>query len=265
LIEDQSRFAALYEQQRDLAERLASINGRDHEDDPQQKARMRSLEAEQRRLREELSNLLDDIENHANRLPDDDKLDELRASALKFADDVRASGAADAMTDAEKGLADFSGSAAHDGALRAADILEKFLSKSKSNGEMAGMCLKFSPALAESLGNTIEQLLGEMGLKPGGQGGGPGGYSTRRSTLDNVGLYGQLPGLDQMAGRTGPRSGPAAEGSGSASSSDPGQPGEITLPSQSRASAGAKVEVPPGYRSRVGAYFQRIAEEAESP
>ncbi len=235
LIEDQARFVAIYQQQRHLAERLASLKGRDHEDDPQQKSRMRSLEAEQRRLREELSNLLDDIESHANRLPDDEKLDDLRVSALKFADDVRGSGASDAMSDAETGLADFSGSAGHEGAQRAADTLEQFLSKCQANGEMAGTCLRFQPGLAEALGNTIEQLLGEMGLKPGGQGDGPGGYSTRRSTLDNVGLYGKLPGLDQMSGRVAQRSGPAAAGGATESGGDPGQPGEITLPSQSRA------------------------------
>jgi hypothetical protein len=265
LIEDQARFAALYQQQRDLEERLSSLKGRDHEDDPQQKARMRSLEAEQRRLREELSGLLDDIENHANRLPEDEKLDDLRASALKFADDVRASGALDAMTDAETGLADFSGTAAHEGALRAADTLEQFLSRCEANGELAGQCLTFQPALAEALGNTVAQLLGETGLKPAGQGSGPGGYSTRRSTLDNVGLYGQLPGLDQMTGRVAQRSGPAAPGAAPHIGSDPGRPGEIALPGQARAAGSAKVEAPAGYRSRVGAYFQRIVEEAESP
>src|SRR5207302_484041 len=69
LFEDQARFVQLYLRQRDLAERLASLKGRDGEDDPALKARMRDLEAEQKQTQTALGQLLDEIEDHARLLP----------------------------------------------------------------------------------------------------------------------------------------------------------------------------------------------------
>src|SRR4029077_16513711 len=108
LIEDQARFVELYEQQPDLAERLAPRKGHDREDNPVDKARMRDLEGQQRRLREQLSQLLDDIDDHVKRLPEDSQLDELRNSAREFVEAARSGGALDAMTEAEAGLTEFS-------------------------------------------------------------------------------------------------------------------------------------------------------------
>src|SRR5438552_4414773 len=80
--------------------------------------------------------------------------------------------------------------------------------------------LRFQPKLSSCLGNTVEQLLEEAGLMPGdgadgmmGQGSGRGS-SARRSTAQNIGLYGGLPGLSESrgTGRVG-GSGPAGPGS----------------------------------------------------
>jgi len=249
LIEDQAKFVVLVQRQRALAERLTTWKGQDRADRPAVKARMRDLAAEQRKLREALGELLDDIENHAARLPEDERLDELRASALKFADDVRASGATEAMTDAET-------------ALKAADILEKFVKRCQGLAGDGRACLKFQPGLAAALGETVAQLLAEAGLLPGRDGKGGGGYSTQRSSLDNVGLYGQLPGMDQAGQRNGSddadrgRSGWGRDGNPGTSLVDPG--GRRT---ESRSTGPT---VPLRYRSRVGAYFQRILEEKKS-
>ena len=115
-MEDQARFVQLYLRQRDLAERLTSLKGHDREDDPASKARMRDLEAEQKQIRSELGRLLDDIEEHARLLPDDPQLAKLRETAQEFAAAVRASGAAEAMTDAEEALAAFAGTRSFDSA-----------------------------------------------------------------------------------------------------------------------------------------------------
>src|SRR6185436_6758847 len=96
--------------------------------------RMRELEQEQRGLRDDLTNLLEDIKNHANRLPDTPELAQLKATALKFADAVHNSGAAEAMLGAEAGLIDFSGTTAYERALEAAEILEKFISQCQGMG-----------------------------------------------------------------------------------------------------------------------------------
>ena len=95
--------------QRSLASRLESLKDKDAGDDPRLKARMRDLEDEQRELREELAELLDDIDDHITRLPDDPKFDDLATTAREFVDAVRASGADTAMTEGETGLAEFSG------------------------------------------------------------------------------------------------------------------------------------------------------------
>ena len=101
LLVDQERFTVLVLRQQDLAERMASLRGHDGEDNPALKARMRDLEEEQRQIRLALEELLGDIEDHATRLPDKAELRKLRETALKFAKDVRASGAGEAMTAAE--------------------------------------------------------------------------------------------------------------------------------------------------------------------
>ena len=177
LIEDESRFVQLYRMQRDLAERLSSLRGHDGEDNPQLKSRMRNLEAEQQKIRLGLAELMADIENHAQLLPAPEDvedaelraaLDELRASSLKFVDDVRASGASAAMEDAEAGLAAFSGTQGHASAQQAADILEKFLQKMQSQqglGNSARLCLRMQPKLSVALGATVEQLLAEAGSR----------------------------------------------------------------------------------------------------
>ncbi len=263
LIEDQSRFVELYKQQRELSQRLASLAGHDGEDDPRLKTRMRDLEAEQQRLRISLDQLLGDIENHAMRLPEDEQLDDLRASALQFADAVRASGAIEAMSEAEAGLAEFSGTRGHEAATRAADILEQFINQSSGVSGKGRACLAFQPQLGSSLGNTVDQLLAELGLSPGDgpAGGSGGGSSARRSTLSNVGLYGRVPGRGDVA-HSGSGRGPAGvgqRGGGAANSGD--APNLVDVPQNSRASGSSGASIPAAYRRRVGAYFQRLAEE----
>jgi len=140
LLEDQARFTALYGRQRDLAERLASLEGRDGEDNPRLRARMRDLEEQQRAVGRSLEELLDDIDNHVAALPEDSELDELRETAREFSKAVRASGADAAMTEAAAGLAEFSGTRGAEGSRTAADILEKFLSKCQGMGQKGGQC-----------------------------------------------------------------------------------------------------------------------------
>ncbi len=89
--EDEAEFVAVYERQRDLADRMASLEGVNGQDDPAAKARMRELEEEQRQIREDLRTLLDKIDSDAAQLPDDPKLETLRTTAKRFAQAVRES------------------------------------------------------------------------------------------------------------------------------------------------------------------------------
>jgi hypothetical protein len=266
----QSRFMQLVQRQRDLAERLSALKGRDGEDNPALKARMRDLQEEQEALRLELDSLLTEIEDGAHQLPDEEAFAELRRTALEFAAAVRESEAAAEMSHAEQGLAEFSGTRGHEHALRAAEILEGFLEQAESLSGQCQSCLIFRPGFGQSLGQTAAQLLLEMGLGMGAGGSGfgssGGGFSARSG--GNVGLYGGMPG---MAGAEGmlagqPNSGTGDGGGGQAGGvggDNPDQPSMIDLLAPGGASGGGLGSVPLRYRERVGQFFRRLTAELQ--
>ncbi|MGQ0635965.1 MAG: hypothetical protein ACT4QC_15245 [Planctomycetaceae bacterium] len=261
---DESRFVELYRRQRDLAQRLESLQKIERADEPSAKARMRDAEEEERRIRLELDQLLNDIEDHAAQLPDDESLDEMRRTAEEFVAAVRESGADDAMIDAETGLAAFSGTRGHAGAKQAADILESFLAKCRNMGAdgAPGACRRFRPGLAEAMQQTLQQLMSGMG--PGnrsGIGSGMGGYSARNN---NVGLYGDFPAGDSTAGLLQGESARKARLRGSGAGEDRRflqGADEHDAEGDLRAGGANAAAVPLRYRRQVGRYFQRIADE----
>jgi uncharacterized coiled-coil DUF342 family protein len=266
LMQDSSRFIELYNHQRDLADRLSSLKDKDRANDPAVKNRMRDLEEEQRGLQKELEQLLDDIEEHVSRLPDDPNLQTLRETALKFASDVRASAAGEAMSAAATALAEFSGRTAHTEAKRAADILEKFISRCNGMGQGCKNCVpKFSPSLGQCMSQTCQQLMPKFGQGGGGFGAGPGGgYSAHHGgSLDNVGLYGMLPTLSSSETKSGNGSDRHAAGmlrdKGRGGTNDPRE--AFHVPSTGKQRATTEAAVPPAYRQRASRYFQRIADE----
>jgi hypothetical protein len=262
LIEDEARFLLVHEQQKELVERLDSLKDKSHVDDPGSKARMRDMEDEQRRLRDELRNILDDIEEHLIELPDDEKLQKMKDTAADFAKSVRESAANDRMQDSEQGLADFDGTKAHANAKEAEEILDGFISKCRGVGDAAGQCLVFDPKLAGGIGNTVEQLLDAEGLATGrGAGGGGGGYMARRSTLRNVGIYGDMARIAKASKAGGGRSDQGISTDGRGPRDDRGNPLGVTATAKGRAAGEADAAVPVQYKRRVGDYFHRVADE----
>lgn len=267
LLVDQRRFVALALHQQDLAERLASLRGREGEDDPAIKGRMRDLEEEQQRLGLELDELLSDIERHATQLPDKPELDKLRTTAIALADKVRKSGAADAMRAAESSLAEFKPTHAGEKAREAAQILRSFIKECEDVGDRTSDCMSliFQPSLSQSLGRTMSQLLAGMGLGGIGMGdGGMGGYSMPRGST--VGLFGSMMGMegleghgDRDAGRNVLSAGQRGDGRGEA---NPDQTSQADTPAPPGSGGSGEGQVPLEYRRRVGLYFQRIADEA---
>ena len=251
LMADQMNFVALVAQQEDLAERLASLKGRDNVDDPALKARMRDLEEEQRRLHERLNKLLDDIEQKALELPEEGELHTLRLSALDFVAKVRESKAADEMSAAADGLSEFSGTRGHEHARKAADILAEFVETCDALGGVGRGCLKFQP----SLSSTAMQMLAEMGF------GGPG-YGMFGDQGQPTGLYGSL-GENEYRDGAGSPFGPTnafqpSQGQGV----NPDEAGRGDAQREGAAAGAGEGVVPDRYRRRVGQYFQRILEEA---
>ena len=266
LMEDANRFTELYKLQKDLADRLGSLKGKDNQDDPQLKSRMRDLQAEQQRLREELEKLLDDIQKHALELPEDPKLDDLRESAQEFAHAVRTSGASEAMQGAEDGLAEFSGTKGAEKSREAEQILEKFLSKCNGMGGKCEGALKFSPQLGSCMGNTPQQLMNDaMGQGQGqGQGQGSGNGMSARRGQNNVGMYGNMPatGQHRSGGGFSKKNQPANPAGSANNSLNDNQPGGPKAGANAGATTGrADITVPPQYRKKTADYFQRLVED----
>jgi hypothetical protein len=269
LLEMQERFIALYERQRDLAERMSDLKGRDGEADPALRVRMRDLQEEQGAIKAELSALVEGIRAGAAALPDDPELDTLRRTATRFADEVQASRALPAMDDARQGLSVGSGTTGYERATEAANVLESFISRCQAGAaDAAARCrLAFGPTMQESAAKTAAQLLAAAGLNAGrgqgpGIGSGRGGYSIRANTLANVGVYGPATMSPASAGGGRDSGNPAAawEDTGGAMGkgiglSSTGAPAYEGIPLQS---------VPPQHRAHVRDYFRRVAEESSA-
>jgi hypothetical protein len=278
LFEDEARFTDLARRQRELADRLASLKEQSRAEDPAARTRMRELEDQQRMNREDLEQLLNDIESHAARVPDDDpQLAQLAESAREFCQGVRNSDASPKMSDAESRLSEFSGKKGHSSATAAAEVLESFLSQCQEMGDQACQScqgLKFKPG--NCAGQSLQQMLSDSGFKRGNKPGkgnrpgmgpmGPGGESgAEPNSLKNVGLYGKMPtkGNPKQSKHKGKDGAPTIGGSYRADDG-PQHATRLDPHGMLRASGSSPAVVPARYRSRVERYFQRIADEAES-
>jgi hypothetical protein len=88
------------------------------------------------------------------------------------------------------------------------------------------------------------------------------GFSAMNTTLQNIGLYGTLPALGRTS-RTGDRSGRGTSGKGGNVNDgrEESRYQEVYGSGQSGAVGSGTAGVPVQYRHRVGAYFERIADE----
>jgi hypothetical protein len=255
---DSQRFLMIVLWQKDLAERLSSMRGRDLEDETELKARMRDLEQEQKQIRDALTQLLDDIQEHSEKLPDLPELETLRETAQKFAKDVRASGALEAQAVAESALAEFLPTKAYEKAQEAYEILARFLAEcEKGMGKQAEGALAFRPSLPDCMGDTIPQMM--SGMNPGmGSGSSMGGNSP-------VGLYGGLPQM--LGGKDGnahDKQNMRRKGTGYAGNPVGGNPDASRVPESfipGAATGASDGTTPVRYRRQVGKYFQRVSEE----
>jgi hypothetical protein len=268
LLEMQERFVALAQRQRELADRMSDLKGRDGEDSPALRVRMRDLLEEEEAARTELAAVLDGIRAGAAELPEDPELEALRRTATEFCDAVEASRASPAMQESARGLAEDRGTTAHARAAEAADVLESFIVKCRAGeGAAREQCrLAFQPSMQENAAMTASQLLRAANLGAGqddgpGVGAGRGGSSMRANTLSNVGVYGPATMAKGGGGGREARTPAFASGemggsmAGGIGGSRPGSPGYDGVPLQS---------VPPQHRKGVQDYFRRVAEEAST-
>ena len=251
--------------QQDLAERLASMKGQDKEDNPALKARMRDLEEEQRQVRDALARLLDDIQEHVDKLPEKPELKDLRKTAQEFVEEGAGSGASEAMAAAEAALAEFAGTRGYEKAKEAADILAKFLNECQGckNCACNGMRLVFQAEAVQIDGQHAGQLLAGLGMGTGmGDGTGPAwdGDAADSARSASSAACPRCPASRRAAkavpttwrgARAMPPRPPARIPTQAA--------GDAVVPGQ--AAGVSEGAVPARYRRQVGQYFQRIAEE----
>src|SRR5205085_251395 len=113
-----------------LAQRLHSLRDQERPQDIVVVRRLSDGKTRQVAVRQRLLRLLDDIEDHLAQLPDGPDFGLLHEDASEFLKLARSTSAIEAMSEAEKGLADLSGSRGHAEAKRAAELLEALLKKS---------------------------------------------------------------------------------------------------------------------------------------
>ncbi|MEZ6088983.1 MAG: hypothetical protein R3C05_13350 [Pirellulaceae bacterium] len=283
LVIDQQRFVQLTQQQRDLSERLSGLKGANPEE-PATQRRIAELESEQEQLKQALGQLLNDIEQHAADLPIVPEVDQLRSTAQEFVQAVRDSQADTEMNLAQSKLLEDKFEDAQTRSAKAAEILESFLSQCEGMGNSACQNCRaaFNPSLGcPNLGNSIEQMLAMMGMKPGRSGmklggspgmgfgwGAGGGYSQRFAGPQNIGMYGSLPTPQTAAGRgqsdrksQGFQTSQIIEKQGGGLNHDEtsrsGEPGGAAINS-----------MPADYRAKVAEYFRNLSNainDQESP
>jgi hypothetical protein len=115
------------------------------------------------------------------------------------------------------------------------------------------------------MGNSLQQMLDsmKMGSGMGGIGSG-GGYSERRSSLANIGLYGNLPTRGQWAANSsGGQAKRGISSDGRGGPNDNNDPSAIGSIGKTKTTGESDAAVPPEYRRRVGEYFQRVADELD--
>ncbi|MBI4859907.1 MAG: hypothetical protein HY815_06545 [Candidatus Riflebacteria bacterium] len=258
LMTDAERFSELAAIQRELARRIESAGDVGANDGYGDRVRLVDLAEEQRRVRAELATLLEDIRDDAAKLPEDEPFGRLKREAVAFASSVARGPIPDLMDRAASALEKNDAKAGGRSATAAANEMEKLIKRCTEVSDQAERCLRFQPALARSLGDTIRQLLAGQGSGKGGPGGGLHGYSMR-DPRRALGLYGKVV-LSEARQQGASTAGARGSGEGAHPPTrldDSGGSGDDHVPA-----AGVPArELPPAYRQQIRHYLERLAEE----
>lgn len=282
LMNDQDRMSQLAQQQRELANRMESLKKSNPKNDEQLTRRIAELEDQQQQLRQELQNLIEDIEAHADSLPQEPELEKLRQTAKEFAEALKQSQASESMRDAQQKLLEDQLADAADRAAEAAKRLEDLMQEQEQNdSNMQSQGQKaceaaFNPKRGRpNLGNSLSQLRNMMnrnnrsGTRPGSQPGNgngrdTGGYSQRTNGPQNVGMYGNVPQKRQS--QSGGRGNKKSQGIATSSSGRSADTQSALSESTSNASASGQSAnaVPSHYRAKVAEYYRQLSEKLGS-
>ena len=285
---DEEQFESLAERQREIAERMESLQT-ENVDDAATERRMAEMEAEQEELRQQLQDLVQSIREHAEQLPNDEDNQGLKQSASDFANDLQESQAEPFMRGAQRSLLDSKFEQAAEQAASAAEELEALMKQGDRLGQEAqqNASKQFKPGRAGfDPKQALEQMKQKFGRgksrgsqlgKGGGQGQGEsegdastpqgnqrGGNSRRNTSPANTGLYGSNPKPSPSSQGRSDRMSQGAATSSAIAKQDQGKSSSPSVTESDAAGQGLQ-SIPLQYRSRVSDYMQRILEKPKSP
>ncbi len=261
LLEDEATYTALAQAQEDMARRLKRFADKKEVKDPQDVRDLKALQDEQRELREALERTLQDIRDHAAKLPkEDEKFKELVESANDFATKAHDLGIDESLKKCDAAM---SANKGEEAAKEAGEAAEKMMSLVQKGEAMEGEAMEGLRPFGPSMGETAGQMLNGRGLpKPGSKSG--GGFSRRGGSRGQVGVYGNS---NKPKSRGGGRSDKKSDGSINSHSGehlvDPKGFG-IRDQFDDGSSAGGAMQAMPGkYRSAVRDFYRKVTDELE--
>ena len=254
-------FVKLAQQQAALAQLLRRFADQTNALTRLEPMEVQELAHQQHRVGESLHELLGQLPELLGQVPADAAYDPLRSDVNQFLQAVTDAKIEEDLNGAAKTLDEPDTVTGHALAQRAAESMDKLISRCNSTGENAQQCLTahFAPKLSKpGLGNTLQQIMEAMNT--GNRQGGRDGYGLFN---EDVALYGpnmELAG-EQAGGRgdTGGGHGkePATVAGGLPDSELP--PNEV----QGRVRLQPDAKFPLRYRDLVGEYFRVMAESGK--
>ena len=249
-------FVKLAHQQATLAQLLRRFADQSGELSRVEQIEMQELAYQQRRIQEQLHAMLGSLPELLAALPEDEQFEPLLKDVNDFIDAVGEAKIEQDLTENASTLANLDGKSGHELALRAAEKMDKLISKCNGLPKEGKMCLRFQPKVQQAMGNTLEQILGAMGASGQGQEG-QDGYALFN---ENAALYGpnselageQAGGRKETSGGGSRRAERLAGNAREPSQKPPAEPGRVRLQPDAK--------FPLRYRDLVGEYFRVIAE-----
>jgi hypothetical protein len=260
-------YTKLALRQRELADLAKRFNEKDQILSRIQQMEMQEMAGEERDIMAGVSSLLDELPDLADKLPQDDQYDKLRATTAKFVQAAKDLKITEGLDAAAGQFAGQNGPEAYAKAKDAAENMAKLLNMTEGGDGIpaqGGNCLAFNPSLQKTLGNTLAQVLAalqSMGMGSGGSGGSGLGMNG-----NETGLYGpdiELAG-SEGGGMNFTGSGPTRPSRPAVAPSDPtSDPGVRRTQGPIHVRVQRDAKFPLRWRQLVGEYMRAVAEGGE--
>lgn len=216
---------------------------------------VRQLAEEQKKVQEEVHDLVTTLPTLAAALGEFPQYDQIRKDVDEFVQAVGDAKIEKSLAEASELLANQEAAAGYYVAKTAAEKMDELISKCQSQlAQDAKQCFRFKPKIQKEFGRTLDQIMAALGSGNGGQSG--DGYSL---FSNDVALYGPDTQMERGDGE-------GMDSGGSSSREGPHVAAAGEAPDKPTAAPGGKVRLQPNakfpmrYRELVGDYFRAIAE-----